>query len=225
MHDKPADDSVRAAPRLLLVAHGTASPAGMATMQRLLDAIRAARAGTRVDLAFLDVVEPRLASALSDEPTVVVPLLLSTGYHVQTDIPALVASYPHTRVARHLGPDPLVIRALTDRLDAARTGQPATTVLVGAGSSRPEAALELTRAAELLGARVGRSVRTLTMGDDLRGALVSYVGPVEVATYLLAEGQFVSALTEAADGLATVSAPLGVHPALVDLVWQRYDES
>jgi sirohydrochlorin ferrochelatase len=46
---------------------------------------------------------------------------------------------------------------------------------------------------------------------------------VRVATYLLAEGQFVTSLHEAASGLGTVAPPLGVHPALVRLVWERYD--
>jgi sirohydrochlorin ferrochelatase len=154
-----------------------------------------------------------------------VPLLLSTGYHVQTDIPALVARHPATRVARHLGPDPLVIRALVDRLDAARTSEPASTVLVGAGSSRPDASVELARAGELLGTQVGRPVSVLTMADDIRTALAELEPPIEVATYFLAEGQFVSVLTEAADGLATVAAPLGDHAALVELVWARYDAS
>jgi sirohydrochlorin ferrochelatase len=209
--------------RLLLVAHGTASPAGAATIRALVDAVRVARPRTRVDLAFLDVIGPSLAESLDDTPTVVVPLLLSTGYHVQTDIPALVAGHPHVRVADYLGPHPLVVRALLDRLLAARVVEAATTVLVGAGSSRPEAAAELRRAADLLGAQVGRAVSVLSMADDLDAALRALPAPVEVATYLLAEGQFVSTLQRAAREVATVAEPLGVHPALVELVWQRYD--
>jgi sirohydrochlorin ferrochelatase len=211
--------------RLLLVAHGTGSPAGSATTRALLEAVQAARPGVHAELAFLDVVAPSLADSLDDSPTVVVPLLLSTGYHVQTDIPSLVAPHPATRVAAHLGPDPLVVRAVHERLLAARAGSPTTTVLVGAGSSRPEAFDELRAAAALLGEQVGRTVPVLTMADDLRARLHALPGPVEVATYLLAEGRFVSTLLDAASGTATVSAPIGVHPAVVDLVWQRYDEA
>ncbi|MDT4903177.1 MAG: hypothetical protein QOH52_1193, partial [Pseudonocardiales bacterium] len=54
-------------------------------------------------------------------------------------------------------------------------------------------------------------------------AMAALPRPVEVATYLLAEGQFVTNLRAAAGGLAIVSDPLGVHPALVELVWRRYD--
>jgi sirohydrochlorin ferrochelatase len=213
------------APRLLAVAHGTASPEGAATTARLVAAIAAARPAVRVDLCFLDVVSPRLPDALDDTPTIVVPLLLSTGYHVQTDIPAAVARFPATRVARHLGPHPLIVDALVDRLGGDGDRNPAATVLVGAGSSRAEAAAELATTGELLGERLGRPVTVLTMGDDLSSAFAALPRPFEVATYLLAEGQFVTTLRTAAGGSAAVSEPLGVHPALVELVWTRYDEA
>lgn len=212
-------------PALLVVAHGTRSPAGSATTAQLVAAVAAARPGITVGLCFLDVAAPSLPDTLAriSTPTVVVPLLLSTGYHVLTDIPAAVAGRPEVRVARHLGPDPLLVEALVDRLAAARAGEPCSTVLVGAGSSRAEAAAELAATGALLAARVGRPVPVLTMADDLRTGLAAQPGPVEVATYLLAEGQFVTTLRAAADGIATVAEPIGVHPALVELVWARYD--
>jgi sirohydrochlorin ferrochelatase len=208
-------------PRLVVVAHGTASTTGSATTARLVDTIRAARPDVAVDLCFLDVVEPRLSDALDDQPTVVVPLLLSTGFHVQTDIPAAVARYPQARVARHLGPHPLLADVLVDRLPAAPPE--GSVVLVGAGSRRPEARVELGEMADLLGRRVAATVSVLTLGDDVRAALEQLPGPVRVATYLLTEGQFVDSLRAAADGIGTVADPLGVHPALVRLVWERFD--
>ena len=63
-----------------------------------------------------------------------------------------------------------------------------------------------------------------TMADDLHARLAAMRPPLDVATYLLAEGQFVTTLRTAAAGLAPVAEPLGVHPALVQLVWTRYDE-
>src|SRR3954452_10662882 len=106
------------APRLLVVAHGTASAAGSATTARLVDEVRVARPSIAVDLCFLDVVDPRLPDVLDDRPTVVVPALLSTGFRVQTAIPAAAAPHPATRVARHLGPDDRLVTALIDRLGA-----------------------------------------------------------------------------------------------------------
>ena len=207
--------------RLLVVAHGTASAEGSATTERLLDAIRAARPEVPVELCFLDVTTPRLPDVLDGRPGIVVPLLLSTGYHVQTDIPAATAAYPHVRVARHLGPDPLLADALLDRLGPVPDG--AALALVGAGSTRPEAAGELARMGRLLAQRLQREVRVLTLADDARAELAP--GPVRIATYLLAEGQFLTALQAAVEGIGTASAPLGEHPALVRLVWQRYDEA
>jgi sirohydrochlorin ferrochelatase len=217
-----------AVPTLLLAAHGTTSDTGSATIASLVAAVAAARPDAAVSLCFLDVAVPRLADALSahPEPTVVVPLLLSTGFHVLSDIPAAVAGRTSVRVARHLGPDPLVVSALVDRLAAVRQADAvATTVLVAAGSSNPAAADELARAADLLAGRLGRPVPALTLAADVRASLARAAAPVEVATYLLADGQFADTLRAAAFDLATVADPIGVHPALVALVLARYDEA
>jgi len=220
--------------RLLLVAHGTASAAGAATTARVLEAVRAARPSVTVELAFLDVVQPRLPDALDHRPTVVVPLLLSTGYHVQTDIPAAVAPYPATRVARHLGPHDRLVTVLLDRLGPVPAGT--RVALVGAGSRRVEARAELDETGRRLAALLGRDVTVLTMSDDLPARLRALAAepadeppadptPLAVATYLLAEGQFVDTLHAAAEGLGRVAPPLGVHRDLVALVWDRYDEA
>ncbi|WP_375490589.1 sirohydrochlorin chelatase [uncultured Jatrophihabitans sp.] len=214
--------------RLIAVAHGTASAAGRATVEHLIAAVRAARPDVAVELCFLDVLAPRLPQTLADldgAPAVVVPVLLSTGYHVRSDIPSAVAAHPEMRVARHLGPHPLLTDVLVDRLAPLR-GDPASVVLVGAGSSRAEAAGELDGAAQLLAQRVGLSVTTATMADPLREVLAKAPQPLHVATYLLAPGTFTDTLQAAATGVdgVQVAAPLGAHPAVVELVWRRYDE-
>ena len=217
-----------AQPRLLLVAHGTRSAAGTATTSALRDAVAAARPALRVDLCYLDVAEPSLTTALDahDGPTVVVPALLSTGYHVQQDIPSAVEGRADVVVARHLGPHPLLADALAERLADERGDMHVrATLLVGAGSSRPEAVTELVATADLLEARIGRAVDVATIGDDLYVAIDSLPEPFEVATYLLAAGQFVESLHAAVAGRAFVSKALGTHPAVVELVLTRYDEA
>jgi sirohydrochlorin ferrochelatase len=217
---------ISARPRLLVAAHGTRSARGAGTTARLLAAIGAARPDVRVDGCFLDVATPRLAEALDDRPTVVVPLLLSSGYHVLVDIPAAVAPHPSTRAARHLGPDPLLAAALADRLAERAPGDEAGDVaLVGAGSTHAVAAEELRAAATLLGARLGCAVTPFTVSDALPDELRA-ARPAAVATYLLAEGQFadqIAAAGAAQRPAVPVSPPLGDHPALVELVWARYD--
>ncbi len=124
---------------LLVAAHGTRSAAGIATIGRLVEAVRAARPGLTVEVGYLDVATPTLSEALDAVagPVVVLPLLLSAGYHVLQDIPSLVAGRPGARVARHLGPDRLVLDAVHDRLVAARGAvRPRTTLMARVGSSR-----------------------------------------------------------------------------------------
>ncbi|WP_375477645.1 sirohydrochlorin chelatase [uncultured Jatrophihabitans sp.] len=214
--------------RLLVVAHGTASPVGIATTEGLVAALAAARPDFPVELCYLDVAEPRLPQVLDDRPTIAVPLLLSTGYHAQADIPAACSPYPAVRVARHLGPHPLLVEALVDRLAESSPDPAASVVLAAAGSSRAEAATELAQTAQLLARRLGRPVETVTVADDLPAFFANRAHPLAVSTYLLAEGQFLSTLAGAVAAVGAVGSavapPLGVHPALVRLVWQRYDE-
>ena len=96
-------------------------------------------------------------------------------------------------------------------------------VLAASGSSRPEARAELDAAADDLARRLGRPVERMTMSEDVSARLAGRPAPLTVATYLLAEGQFVTRLHDAVGDRGRVSAPLGVHPALVRLVWRRYD--
>jgi sirohydrochlorin ferrochelatase len=215
---------------LLLVTHGTRSRDGRAQLDDLAAHVQAARPGIRVELCFVDVLEPDLPSALDElagRPVVVVPALLSTGHHVQHDIPAATAERAYVHVARHLGPHPLLALALAERLRDAVDPIPESVVLIGSGSSEPAAGPELEQAGAYLAREISRPVTVLTMNDDLAGelALRSADGPVAVATYLLAEGHFAAkARAEAAEaGGLVVAAPLGAHPAVVELILARYD--
>jgi sirohydrochlorin ferrochelatase len=174
-----------------------------------------------VSLCFLDVAEPSLAAALDGlrgQQVVVVPVLLSAGYHVTSDIPAAVAGRDNVRVARHLGPDPAVIGAVADRLAEADGSGPV--LLAAIASSRSSARAEIDQAADALGARIGQRVRVLELGSDVPADVET---PFAIATYLLAEGGFLNDLRARTAGKGVVADPIGVHPALVALVWERYD--
>ncbi len=82
--------------------------------------------------------------------------------------------------------------------------------------SRDSAHAELAVAAASLAELIGRPVRVLPLRTPL-----SLPDRAEVAVYLLAEGGFLD-LARAA-GAAVVAEPIGVHPALIQLVWSRYD--
>lgn len=217
-----------AAPVLLAVAHGTRDPSGLAEIRRLVEKVRQARPDLEVRLCWLELAEPLLTDALAgcSGPVVVVPLLLSTGYHIKTDIAGAVAGRPRTSVAAQLGPDPRIAAALLGRLRETGVSPTAGIALFGAGSSDPEAAENLAVAANQL-ARLGGSPvhpRFLTdpnWRDDLPPG-------VAAASYLLAPGFFADRLAgfaRAELGLNRAAAPLGAHPAVVEVVLDRYAEA
>lgn len=211
--------------RLVTVAHGTRHPEGN-TVAAALTHAAGRRLGVEAVTSYVELCAPHFASVMDAtvETTVVVPLLLSTGYHVRHDLPdALSAASADVRMTGPLGPDPLLAEALVERLVAAgaRPGQPV--VLLAAGSNDPLATDDLLGAVALLGDAWGAPVRLATLaGLGPRPEQVVRDGDA-VATYLLAPGFFATKARQAslAAGAAVVAEPLGPHPLLVDLVVQR----
>ena len=106
------------APALVTVAHGTRVRAG----NRVAAAITAAagrRLGVPAQGSYVELCAPLFTSVVRslEEPSVVVPLLLSTGFHVRHDLPEAMrrASAP-VQVARPLGPHPLLAEVMCLRL-------------------------------------------------------------------------------------------------------------
>ena len=85
----------------------------------------------------------------------IVPLLLSTGYHLTTDL-AGAARATGARLADPLGPDPLLVTALAGRLAEAGVPDGTPVVLAAAGSSDPAAEADAAEQAGLLAERLGR---------------------------------------------------------------------
>ncbi len=215
-------------PALVAVAHGSRDPAAADVVRGLAKQVRRLAPVLDVRVAFLGHAEPSLPDQLdaAGANTVIVPLLLSSGYHLAADITG-AASSAGARVAGPLGPDELLLTALTARL--AEAGVPAGTpvVLAAAGSSDPAAAADVRKQADLLADRLGVPVLAAfaTTAEPTVPAAVADLraqtgGPVAVASYLLAPGLFQDQL--AAAGADWVTAPLGGHPALAGLVIERY---
>ena len=219
--------SVSVSPTLLAAVHGTRSRAGQATTRALISRVRGVRPGLPAALCFLDVLEPGLTSRLSSlaGPVVVVPVLLSAGYHVHDDIP--VAAADRATVARHLGPDRVLSNVLAARLAEAGGDAADTVALVASPSTRASAARDLVTAASDLAAVLRRTVQPLTIDATLRDSLAALPGRIAIATYLLSEGHFFNTLRAAASevGAMAVAEPLGAHPAIAELIVARYDEA
>ncbi len=209
--------------RLVTVAHGTRLISGNLVAAELT-AAAGLELGMTATAAYVELCEPSLTEVLadSDEPTVVVPLLLSTGHHVGHDIPAsLAAARGPVRLGSPLGPDQLVARAQVDRLlrGGAVPGEPV--VMAAAGSRDPLALRDLHGAAEALRQEWAGPVTLATLGGlGLRPSEV--VTPeCAVSPYLLADGFFADRLRESCSAAYAVADVLGPHRDLVRLVVER----
>lgn len=215
-------------PVLLAVAHGSRDPAARQTIAALAREVRRLAPVLTVRTAFVRHAEPSLAAELAGTGghAVLVPLLLSTGYHLTTDL-AGAARATGARLADPLGPDPLLVTALTGRLAEAGVPDGTPVVLAAAGSSDPAAEADVAEQAALLAERLGVPV-TAAFASAARPPVPEAVAelrartgqPVAVASYLLAPGHFQEQLGRA--GADWVTAPLGGHPALAGVVIDRY---
>jgi sirohydrochlorin ferrochelatase len=224
------------APALVACAHGTREPAGRRTMALLRLDVARARPGLDVVAAHLDVHKPALDDvvarlATAGRPMVVAPLLLSSGYHVRVDIARAVESAGGLAApAAALGPEPVLVDILQQRLAECGARPDDVIVMAAAGSSDPRARADVERVAGWLSvARGGVPVTPAylaaalpTVPEAVTAARLAHPGhSVTIATYLLAPGLF-SARLDAA-GADRVAAPLAPHPALAGLVLRRYE--
>jgi sirohydrochlorin cobaltochelatase len=150
-------------PPLLLAAHGTTDQAGVDAFAALTERVGqlAVADGTRVAGGFIELSAPAVREAVttligaSPSHLVAVPLMLSAAGHAKGDIPAALAR----EQARHpgltwtygrpLGPHPALIDLLAQRVDARGAGKPAV-LLVGRGSTDPDANADVVKTARLL---------------------------------------------------------------------------
>jgi sirohydrochlorin ferrochelatase len=202
------------APALVTVAHGTRSATGQAQIRELVGRVARQRPGLDVRLCYADVQRPRVGEVVQDG--VVVPLLLSAGYHVRVDIADAVAG-TRAVVAEPLGPDGVLLESLTRHLPAADA-----VVLAAAGSKDPAWRASIERIGADLGAHVayasGSDRKVADVVADLRHRGARRVA---IAAYLLADGLFYRTLHRA--GADAVTPPLSLDPAVVSLVLRRYD--
>ncbi|MGL5811305.1 MAG: sirohydrochlorin chelatase [Nocardioides sp.] len=219
-------------PTLVTVAHGTRHPDGNLIAAELTRGAAAAL-GVPGLTTYVELCEPLLADrmAVLERPAVVVPLLLSTGFHIRNDLPSAVA---HAQVAvglaPPLGPDPLLAGALWERLWAAGARPGDGVVLVAAGSRNLSAAGDFESAERHLAQFWEGPVRFATLtgpGADLSECVSDLRAECErvaVAPYLLAEGFFAERCRRdaATAGAELVAEVLGAHPLVIELIAARY---
>lgn len=224
---------MRDRPVLIAVSHGTADPAGQERIAALARAVRT-RTAAEVRLTHVDVQSPPVGEVVSGLPpgraAVIVPVLLSAGYHVKVDLRLAARGLP---LAPALGPDERLVDVLARRaLAAGFVPGHHRVVLAAAGSTDAGAVADCRAVADRLAARLGTEVTDayLSAARPTVSAAVETAGrPVLVLSYLLAPGYFQSRLVAeaAAAGAVATTAPLAgesgpVPEELADLVVSRY---
>jgi len=242
-------------PPLLLAAHGTRDQAGVAAFGALARRVGALAAADGIQVAggFIELSAPALREAVSALTTassthmVAVPLMLSAAGHAKGDIPAALARERDRRpgvsftYARPLWPHPALIELLAARVDAV-AGDPAPAVLlVGRGSTDPDANADVVKTARLLWE--GRdyplaetafvSLARPGVAEGLERCRLLGARQIVVARYFLFPGVLPDRVAEQAAGYAAAHPGLDIRCAdvlgdcdeIAALVCERYQEA
>ncbi|HKE75235.1 MAG TPA: CbiX/SirB N-terminal domain-containing protein [Acidimicrobiales bacterium] len=241
---------------LLLVGHGSRDPRAAEEFAALRDRVAARLPGRRVAGGFLELADPPIDVTVDDlvavgaGDVVAVPYVLFGAGHLKDDGPAILGRarrrHPGVRfrLARDLGTHPAVLDVAEERARAALAtlDGPATVVLVGRGSTDPDACAEFVKLARLLGdgrglgeGRVEPAFVAMTtpgIEDALDRARRLGARRIAVVPVLLFSGVLVDRIAERAaawaaghPGVAVTTAPaLGAHDRLADLVVERFGE-
>jgi sirohydrochlorin cobaltochelatase len=146
---------------LLIAGHGTADTEGAAQFRQFVKRV-AGLVEVPVAGGFIELSPPPLAQAVAElvaggaTRLAAVPLMLVAAGHAKGDIPAALGRerdrHPglSTVYGRPLGPHPTILRLLRERLAEAGAGPETTVLLVGRGSTDPDANAEIAKVARLL---------------------------------------------------------------------------
>ncbi|GAP51611.1 sirohydrochlorin chelatase [Streptomyces azureus] len=249
-------------PALLIAGHGTRDDAGAEAFRDFVRELGTRHPELPVAGGFIELSPPPLGEAVAElvergvRRFAAVPLMLVSAGHAKGDIPAALArekerhpgiSYTY---GRPLGPHPTLLNVLERRLDEAlggaagrRPGDRAdvTVLLVGRGSTDPDANAEVHKAARLLWEGRGYA--------GVETAFVSLAAPdvpsgldrcarlgarrIVVLPYFLFTGILPDRVRLQTEGWAAAHPEvevrsadvIGPEPELLDLVWERYAEA
>ena len=218
-------------PVLIACSHGTSSPDGRAAISATVEKVRLLLPDVSVEEAFVDVQQPEIddvVRAVSPRPIVVVPLLLSTGFHTKVDIARAVTDAGGRATATAaLGPHPLLAELLATRLHEVGLSDGDAVVLAAAGSSDPAASVDVAGMADLLRNQLDAPVSVafaagagIRIGDAVAHARATGARRVVAASYVLAPGHFADVISRG--GADVVTAPLAPDDAVARIVAERY---
>jgi sirohydrochlorin cobaltochelatase len=249
---------------LLIVGHGTVDQGGVTEfrsfIRRLGERMRAA--GVDVGGGFIELSAPAIGEVWSDlverehRRMVAVPLVLVAAGHGKGDIPAAlereVRRHPGTSYVfgRPLGPHPILLELLAERIESVLPREEwadAAVVLVGRGSTDPDANAEVCKVSRLLQETAGfATVETAFISlarpdvpTGIERARRLGAKKVVVAPYFLFDGVLPQRVVQQSREYAEstldtqssstvdvrVAGYIGDCDALADLVVERYHEA
>jgi cobalt/nickel transport system ATP-binding protein len=245
-------------PGLFVVGHGTRSRAGVEELVEFLSVIREQAPSLRVGGGFIELAEPDLDTAIDElvasggagAGLVAVPLVLLGAGHLKNDGPAALARarrrHPQVTMTygRALGVHPVVLALAETRareVMGTGAGDEHAVVLVGRGSTDPDANSDLNKACRLLwdGRGLGLvepafvSLAWPSVPEALERCRRLGAARVTVVPYFLFAGLLVDRIAEQScawaaehgDVSVSVARHFGPEPSLAQLVLERYDEA
>lgn len=247
-------------PAILLIGHGSRLASGIAEFQRLAEQLQRALPKRTCVAGFLELATPSLAEALEQlyqqgfrQITAIPALLLAAG-HVKRDIPnilsAFQANHPQLTITfgAELGLHANLLEIARERIESAELDFGATyqrqetlLLVIGRGSSDPEANAKLCQIANQLGETLGfgtvetayTAVARPSMIDALAQESLLGFKQVLVLPYLLFAGQLVAQIraTVAAqqcthsDRKIVLAPHINHHPLLVQIILERLEQA
>ncbi|MER6037237.1 sirohydrochlorin chelatase [Streptomyces sp. NPDC101169] len=245
-------------PALLIAGHGTRDEAGAEAFRDFVRELGRRHPELPVAGGFIELSPPPLGEAVADlvdrgvRRFAAVPLMLVSAGHAKGDIPAALSrekerhpgiSYTY---GRPLGPHPALLNVLERRLEEALAGtsgerSDVTVLLVGRGSTDPDANAEVHKAARLLWegrgwAGVETAFVSLAAPDVPSGLdRCAKLGArrIVVLPYFLFTGILPDRVRRQTEEWAAAHPDLevrsadviGPEPELLDLVMERYAEA
>ncbi|GII21507.1 sirohydrochlorin chelatase [Planosporangium mesophilum] len=236
---------------LLIAGHGTADSAGAEQFRQFVKRVDGLL-DAPVAGGFIELSNPPIASAVDGlvgtgaRRVAAVPLMLVAAGHAKGDIPASLARERQRHIGlsfvygRPLGPHPTILALLRERLAEISPDPDTMVLLVGRGSTDPDANAEVARAARLLaetrpGAGVEYAFVSLAepgVAAGLERCRLLGAGRVAVLPYFLFTGVLPRRVAaQAADWSSSSGVPvdtaevIGDCDGLASLVVERYDEA
>ncbi len=203
-------------PIIVLVGHGSRTAAGSSEPTAFAESYQKSRPDLDVKLGFIELSEPNIRDVLEETmatatQVTLVPLSLLTAGHVKNELPLLVTSlnnkYPHcrTHITPALGIAPKLISAVVEQVSSlSECTNDTVFIIVGRGSSDPDANGDFYKIARLIGEGLG-SHRTIpcfvgitgpTLADALELAARQRPKSIVVIPYFLFSGVLLERIEE-----------------------------